>query len=435
MNGLEFTICDWLGAARASDPNDVTQAFLRIDAGSQESRVALTEVHDALAGTVRAHINVSVYPLARWLLLNWWRLRWEPQRDTHDWHLAHSMASIGEGFAWPPLTFSSDGDFVQVHLPAEHAPDVAAVRYLNEVAMDVPAADFETAVDQLVNHVEGRLSACRSTDRDVCELRQELAEERLDTARSRACRLQASAGIAPGDAPDGWLADAERLSGTTGPEAIGEVLAVLPELRGGLAGAREEVDRIRRSKSVADLSWVRPSAEPTGTVELPWQRGARLACDLRRQLGIGTAEPVSDQTLGDRLGVHLPFPAAGRGPLRGGFRNGDARLTHVAVPSPHPDSQRFHLARLLACAFISPAADHLLPVTAAATAMQKYERAFAQELLCPVDALGEFIAERGNDDEAIADAAAHFRVSDWLVRSALVNHKVLPRHRLPWEVR
>lgn len=289
MSGLDFTFCDWLGAASASDPDVVTQASLRIDAGPKESRVALTEVHDALAGTVRPHVNVAVYPLARWLLLNWWRLRWEPQRRTHGWRLAHSLAAIGEGYAWPPLTFSSDGDFVLIHMAAEARPDVAAIRYLNEATVDVPAQHFDAAVDALVNGAEARLSACCHGDRALRELREELAEERADPARARACRWLASAGIDPGDAPDGWLEQVGLLAETTGSSAVGEVMAVLPELPGGLAGACDAVDAIRRSTAVVDLSWVRPPAIRAGSSDLPWQRGARLAGEFRHQHGLGVA--------------------------------------------------------------------------------------------------------------------------------------------------
>jgi Zn-dependent peptidase ImmA (M78 family) len=79
---------------------------------------------------------------------------------------------------------------------------------------------------------------------------------------------------------------------------------------------------------------------------------------------------------------------------------------------------------------LSPPEDHLLPVTGAATALQKFERAFAQELLCPWDALDAFTDEHGLGEERIADAAAHFEVSERTILSTLVNKKKLPRDRL-----
>ena len=70
-------------------------------------------------------------------------------------------------------------------------------------------------------------------------------------------------------------------------------------------------------------------------------------------------------------------------------------------------------------------------VTDAATALQKVERSFAQELLCPFTALDAFTDEHGLDDDGIDDAAEHFGVSQRLILATLVNKHKLGRHRLP----
>lgn len=429
MREIEFVIEDWIGTCESSDAGLATLASLRIQVGFGSDPIPLTEVDDTIARTVRQHINVPVHRLARWLLVNWWRLRWEPQRTTPEWRLAHSMASIGEGYAWPPVEFSSDGEFIQIHLEAESKPDVAAIRYLRDVRMDIPAVHFEDAVDQLVRLVQERLSACRHADRDLEDLRIELAEERSDPELSRACRLQAHAGIDPGAAPAGWLDEAMELSETTGRTAIDEVMAVLPELGGDFESARREIEGIRDSAQTVDLSWVETGQANSGR-ELPWQKGTRLAREFRQRFGPAHGR-ITNGELGDRLGVKLPLQALPRQPLGGGYRNGATKgRTALVVPTPRPDSQRFYLARLIGCALLSSAEEHLLPVTAAATAMQKCERSFAQEFLCPWMELDEFTDRKGLDDEGIADAAEHFQVSERLVLTTLVNKKKLPRDRL-----
>ncbi len=45
--------------------------------------------------------------------------------------------------------------------------------------------------------------------------------------------------------------------------------------------------------------------------------------------------------------------------------------------------------------------------------------------------LDDFTDDNGLDDEGIADAAEHFRVSEWLIQTALVNRGKLSRDRLP----
>lgn len=385
---LAFDVLEWLGGHDADAGVSATLGSLRI--GTGPGQPSLTEVADTIARTVRQHINVPMLSLVRWLLMNWWRLRWEPRRQSPGWREVHSMASIGGGYAWPAIEFSSDGGFVQVRLEAEDAVDVAGIRYLRDVAVDVPASRFEQATRSFVSNIQDRLAACRCEVPDLEELVSELDEERANPEMAHSCRLQAMAGIDPGDAT-------------------------------------------RDSSTAVDLGSVGPAETTSVELELPWQRGSRLADMLRQRLGLGSA-PMDNKTLGDLLGVKLPLPASswtGRRDLSGALvkQNGDGRRS-VLVLSRRADNQRFHLARLIGCSMSVSADQPLLPVTSAATGLQKLERAFAQQLLCPWFELDEFTERHGLDDDGIAEAADHFQVSQLLILSTLVKKRKLPRGRL-----
>lgn len=431
MPQVDFEIATWLASTDGDQAARATLASLRILVGA--SREPLTEVEDMMARTVRDHIRVAAAPLAVWLLANWWRLRWEPsaQPDTPPlgWKQAHSMAAIGDGYAWPALEIASDGDFIQLHLAREDKPDVCAVRYLRNIILDVPAEDFEAAVDAFVEQVEGRLAEVAPGERAVTELRAELREERADPELAEQCKLQALAGIDPGEAPDGWLEAAAELAALAGTAASEEVMAAAPRCEGALKITRETVEAIGASPTKVNLAWV--GQDPSvRRGELPWERGVRLAQDVRAQMGLG-AGPLSDARLGDLLGAKLPLASAGKRAFSGGFANGGGLArTAVSVPSWRVDNQRFALARLIGWARAAPAGGHLLPVTDAGTALQKVERSFAQELLCPFAALDAFTDEHGLDDDGIADAADYFGVSQRLILSTLVNKKKLHRNRL-----
>jgi Zn-dependent peptidase ImmA (M78 family) len=86
---------------------------------------------------------------------------------------------------------------------------------------------------------------------------------------------------------------------------------------------------------------------------------------------------------------------------------------------------------MIGAALVLPKDQHMVPVTEASTALQKVERAFAQEFLCPWAALDAFTNERGVDDDALSDAADHFCVSEFVIRSTLVNRGKVSRYRLP----
>jgi hypothetical protein len=379
---------------------------------------------------VRSHIYVPLYPLARWLVLNWWRLRWEPRRTGPGWREAHSLAAISGDCAWPALEVSSDGDFIQLHLASEPSADVAAIRYLRRGSFDIPAAAFERAVDALLDQVEARLEQFAPSERELSELRAELTHERKDPTLQAGCRTQAIASIDPGAASEEWLRIATILRARAGGAATDEVMAILPETR--LEAVGDVVDAMSASATRIDLAWVGRGDPAPPSAELPWEKGARLAALLRERLGI--KGPVPMGALADLLKVQLPVKSVTevKTALRGGFRNGATKgKTGILMPSLRPTTQRFFLSRLIGCAALWSEDQHLLPVTDAPTATQKVERSFAQEFLCPWIDLDAFTDEHGLDDDGIAEAAEHFGVSEHLVLSTLVNRKKLSRERLP----
>ena len=96
-----------------------------------------------------------------------------------------------------------------------------------------------------------------------------------------------------------------------------------------------------------------------------------------------------------------------------------------------PTGQRFELCRLIADALIAPDGELLLPATTAYTSRQKFQRAFAQEFLCPFESLMERLGSSSPEDEDIEEAAAYFEVSPLLIRTTLVNKNILRRDQLP----
>jgi len=360
---------------------------------------------------------------------------WEPQREnpSYDWLRSHSMAAIGGSYAWPALTFSSDGEFIQLRLESETQPDVSAVRYLRDVTIDIPAAHFEQAVDKFLNDVEARLVLRVPNGRELIELRDELRAERQTAQLSTVCRLQALAGLDPGTATDDWVRLANALKEKAGGTAVEEILAVAPELQGGLVAADSAISAMIDSKTTVNLEWaaIKQGTAPAG--EIPWARGARLAQELRERANMPSG-PLMIDTLEQLLGARLPLPKsvwAGQRKLLGGYRNGTTNgRTAVLVTKDREDSQRFYLARLVAAACVSSADQHVLPVSETFTAFQKFERSFAQEFLCPWQDLDTFTDECGTDEDGIAAAAERFIVSERLVLLTLVNRGKIPRNRL-----
>src|SRR5207249_11948004 len=99
---------------------------------------------------------------------------------------------------------------------------------------------------------------------------------------------------------------------------------------------------------------------------------------------------------------------------------------------PSSTSRRFAASRLLGDYLGFANQERLLPATHAKTARQKFQRSFAQEFLCPIDALLEKIQTTQPNEDDISEAATHFHVSPLTIRTTLVNHGQLEREALAW---
>ena len=116
--------------------------------------------------------------------------------------------------------------------------------------------------------------------------------------------------------------------------------------------------------------------------------------------------------------------------ISAGFRQDDSAQFAVALGPRAPTGRRFAVARLLGDYLATSDAERLLPATATKTARQKFQRAFAQQLLCPVDDLKAFLDTDYPNDDQIEEAASEFDVSPLLIKTTLVNQGLVDRQAL-----
>lgn len=433
MEPLKFQI-EWIEKSTSLDDVFVqSRASLVIEAlvktVNGREKISLTEIAENVSNTTRKNIIVPTYPLAKWLLLNWWKIRWEPTRSTFDWRQSHEMASVGEGIPWPPIVFSSDGEFIQVELLPEPTFDAADIRYINGyVRFFVHASLFEAAIDRFLKEVLSHLSDCKDPDSYLGDLWNELNIERADPKRYQRNRLEALAGLYPGSASEEWIHEVSELKKRFGAAPIDEAIATLDDPKSELSKARDEIDHLKRTNSIVDLSWVESGEQALHDInnrwEIPWQKGERLARHLRKKLGI--FGPVDSKKFGELLHTSFPIEPNPLTLIDGGFRE-EKDEVHFSLSSKVEANQRFYMARLAASSLLLSPQDSLLPVTETYTALQKAGRAFAREFLCPWDELNEYTNKNGIGETGIEKAAAYFNVSEWVIDRTLQNKGKLKR--------
>ena len=411
----------------AAPPEEVTTAgILSISANG----TSLTEGVSFEGDVLQPGPLVSAYPLAEWLVWNWWRLRWEPTPPQVDrsWAFAHRLSSVGCGYRWPNLEFACDGERVRLTSAPSVEPCAATYRFVGAPRSEaVTAATFESAVDAFVEGAVGRLGQRVAANCNLRILVDELAKDRADGERSAFRCLEAMLGSDPGEGDAGSirrrLADAHSL----GKQAVFELAAGATSV--SAAQLKTDLDRVGfdfRSDDGVTLG-TSASVPPWGSIEA-WRVGVALARELReRELPNG--EPVTNRCLAEMAGApervlsdtdsasdHLSFEwdAPGR--------------SRMVLRSKWETGRRFDLARLLAERLLSPGgAEPFRAVTRSYTYGQKAQRAFAAEFLAPIDAVDACLSEDYYSEERQREAADHFQVSSYAIRSLLVNNHRLGR--------
>jgi hypothetical protein len=395
----------------------------------------LTRLVRPSSNTEDIELRIPPGPLGIWLAENWWRLRWEcrpPKGITSEWREAHDMAAIGAGHAWPSIAFWGEGRRIMVLAKADAPGVMGPVRFLQDALSFVLATSFEAALNAVFGGVSGMLAG---EDRVSFQaLISALQEERDDANVSAWRRLEAINGFDPDLAPEELISSLLQLSKRFGSEDIEEAAAACP----GVDSARtvtELVDddsakrftHVSFAEAVREASIVKP-----GDRSEPWRVAELTASRVRNALDAGEG-PLLNRRLADLLEVD-PHVFRNR-PTTSGVTPYGIRLRtrdagqRVLLQARWSHDRRFELMRALGDAIWSENSQ-LGPLSRAGTARQKFQRAFAATMLCPLTALNNYLGNVDPSDEDITAAARHFHVSEHVVRSILVNKHMMDRTRI-----
>ena len=410
---------------KASSEETAAAGVLSIDANG----TPLTEGVSCDSNSLQPGPLVSAYPLAEWLVWNWWRLRWEPtpSRVTRNWAFAHRLSSVGSGYCWPNLEVASDGVRVRLISTPSVDPRSSTFRYVGAPRSEaVTAATFESAVDAFVEEVLERLGEHGASVSNLSVLAHNLKKDRSDGEQSSFRRLEAMLGsdVDEGDA----AAIRRRLSDTRslGEHAVLE-LAADPEPVGS-AELRKSLDLAGFEFRSGDGVTLNPddSVAEWGTTDA-WRIGVAFARLLRDQ-ELRNGDSVTNRRLAEMSGAQervLSDSDITSECLSFEWEMGDRG--QMALRSNWVTGRRFDLARLLAERLLSPdGTEPLRAVTRSYTYRQKAQRAFAAEFLAPVEVVDAFLRGDYSEDRQ-SDAAEHFQVSAYTVRSLLVHNNRLGR--------
>ena len=415
-----------------SEVKDGADDALRAEVSIWLGGVCVTKVEDRADEIYRTRrwVRVSMLRMARWFAGNWWRLRWEPEerRTNLDWQMSHNLASAGGGYLWPDLTFSSDGEIVLAVAKAGAPNGAEPIRYLLDYAGVIPAVDFECVIDNFVATTIDCLPDEAKQATDLIDLWGEVARERAEPELHDVRKLEARLGYDPGEAPNALLEGLLEQRSKYGADSVQEFAAAS---QNDAVGHMEFVGAVVREQGLRtrlpDCDTIREQCrEQTKPTDAPWRRGEQAAGIARKIWGLPSG-PVPTTTLADLFGVSLDALLHPELPLSAGWRDDESNVLRISLHQPRLTGRRFTLARLVGDQIVTTAGERLLPATASRTSRQKFQRAFARELLCPIDDLLDFLGQGVPSEDDIDDAADYFQISDWAVRNTLTNKGMIQR--------
>lgn len=419
---------DWTAAGHDKPEIFHTMANLALHIGD----VNLMQNKDIWAKTIRDSVLVSAYPLAMWLASSWWRLNFEPlpaqgAAPSIDWRMAHEMGAANHGFVWPKTLFASDCEVMQIWATPSNATPQQSVRYLNglNTSASIKLADFQLSLEDFITSVLNRLDAvgCRNTD--LWNLWQLIQEERAEPQSLNYRRLEAELGYDPDECPDALMSKAQALEQRMGAATFTELAPIYGRAAGD--SPLNAIEDIIESPGLIGTPNTPALQEATSTRGAPWQRAGTVARELRESLS-NRNSAVDNKQLYDLLGLSASavedWKPAARNSAAIAIPKDNKQLKFVPRKT-HPLAKRFELARLLGDYILTSNIDApWLASTDLSTSRQKYQRAFAAEFLCPIDALQDFL-QNDYSESAIEDATEHFQVSQTTVNSLLINNGLI----------
>lgn len=395
----------------------------------------ISRIADTQKGTVRDRFRASSTSLAFWLADNWWRLRWETIKDAKfpsvDWRLRHELNSASGGALWPRAMIFSVGDRIAFAPSIGKKVVDGPQSYFDFKIGMVAADDYEQELDRLFFAV---IEHCANTvdGKALRALLQQITTERNNPDLAGWRRLEACLGFDPDQAPDEVIDALVILQDVAGEDGVEEAAHAQPgpdsaqSLRSVIAATRAstvEVDLSLADGLVSDMIAPRYAS--------PWELAEVAATTLRSIIGVRSGpldRKVFEEVFKARWD-NLKSATATARKLPYGARIGSKTKSRVALQNSNPHDIRFELVRQLGDAVWRKDTGFGI-VSRAKSDRQKFQRAFANNLLCPFDDLQQALDVSDPTALAMERAARKFGVHPSVVRNQLVYKGYLPFENL-----
>lgn len=395
---------------------------------------------------------VSAYYAAEWMAWNYWRLCYEPYptsdsfAKTHDdendteqlvhWATRHNLSGIGNGYAWPNITISSDG--LKVLIKSTRTKNNKGVfKYEGAKTLSVPLEELISAISSFVENTIDHLKDAKVRESSLHEIWKAVRDEIDDDYLHRYRRIEAMLGFDPDEGDVGLikrhLSDIRKSDEETVQELASYNKGAGLHTENGNGGVaiddlQDMARRYGRDSSQNDAFRLPPSSLPAdqyGQIAA-YRFGQKLAKATRRKEALN-GSAVSSERLASMAAI--PAKTLARDddspdvPMS--FSIGEQQTGSEKVVFKHrmERDRRFAVARIIGDRLLDDEARLFHLVVDSATYRQKVQRAFAAELLSPENELKTMLGPNPKYDniekEHIGKLADHFNVSTSVIHNRI----------------
>ncbi|MEA2462457.1 MAG: hypothetical protein QOJ98_204 [Acidobacteriota bacterium] len=427
---FDFEWADPLGARGAELRATWARMAIRVD-GRYPSRVLDQEVR-----TVRDSVYIPLYPLAEWIVSNWWRLLFEIESSERAkdpfYERRHNLRWSREGYSVPSLSLHSVGELLQVRWESELLAS-HRVEFLESGSAYVALDSIQRNLRSLVTAVVSRLNTSGVSDTFLQNEWGVVGSTTGDEAEF--CVAAAALGLDPYDVDDTLAEEIVVVAESISPSIRREFFNVAnrEELHDNSSDVADAIARVRDNgadlRSIRDLRKDTPPNNGSNGYA-PWEHGYAAARELRKTLNIGVQPLRSFSELAQALRVNssdllsaIVDQPAGMHVFEavvGINRNASPAFT---VGRKSETAKRFQVCRGL-YDFLSGRDDGPWLITKGLSDRQKRNRAFAAEFLAPAAGIQERVASSIVSAEVVDDLAQHYGVSSAAIVHQLANQRI-----------
>jgi Zn-dependent peptidase ImmA (M78 family) len=407
------------GAAKG-DELRATWCRLAITVG----QTPVTRIDDERAQTVRDAVYCSAYPLAEWFAFNWWSLLNETERPSSAPE-KHNLRFAREGFALPDLELFSEDSFVRA-VWKPYRPMAAPVRFLDE---GFALLDSKAVVQEIAAFVDKVVARLKSKGiSNGCLIDEWMAIRETPEDEKEFCQTTGALGLDPYDLEDEKAEEILSIARNLPPELKREFFlaadsTVLTQQAKWVAKCLHELDGYKTKTKLAGKKGFYHGHTSAST---PWQSGYDLARKFRTDFRLGNKlnKAVDVQKLCGIKKEHLPVIRIGEEyQLDAVVKLSNKLGPQIATSKDRESSKTYLLARSI-CDYLCTNSDESALLTRVSSDRQKRNRAFAAEVLAPAEGIRQLLLRSWTTRDEIAEIAAHFNASEWLIEHQVRNHRI-----------